>query len=154
MKELFYNKEKKYIITKLSCNSKEELLSQLGGVLEDKGYVKDTYVDAILEREKIFPTGLPTAGVAVAIPHTDSIHVNYKSICIGILEKPVTFTVMATDDEFIDVGLVFMLAIKEPSHQIDLLQNLISLCQDEDLLLKISDGKDLDFINETIKGIL
>lgn len=65
MKELFYNKEKKYIITKLSCNSKEELLSQLGGVLEDKGYVKDTYVDAILEREKIFPTGLPTAGVAV-----------------------------------------------------------------------------------------
>ncbi len=154
MEELFYNKEKQYIVTRVNCDSKEELLRQLGGVLEEKGYVKDTYTDAIMEREKVFPTGLPTAGVAVAIPHTDSIHVNEKSICVAILEKPVTFTVMATDDEFVDVGLVFALAIKEPSDQIDMLQNLIALCQDEEVLLKIASGKDLDFIDETIKGLL
>ncbi len=64
------------ILLGVDATDREDAIRQLGKVMFDKGYVKDTYVDAVITREKSFPTGLPTEEVKVAIPHTDTTHVN------------------------------------------------------------------------------
>ena len=46
------------------------LLRKLSQKLIQKGYVKDSFEAALLEREKEFPTGLQLENTAVAIPHT------------------------------------------------------------------------------------
>ena len=69
----------------------EQVLSAVADAMCEMGLVKDTYKQAILDREKEFPTGLNTGGCNIAIPHADVTHVNEASICVGILEEPVMF---------------------------------------------------------------
>lgn len=146
--------EKNFLVMKLNKDSKEEVLRSMASQMESEGFVKDTYAQAVCDREVVFPTGLPTKGVGVAIPHTDSIHVNKKAISLGILEKPVEFTVMGTEDETVEVGLVFMLAIINPDEQVEMLQKLIGICQDEETLMTLKNSDDEEKINSIIGGLL
>lgn len=50
---------------------------------------------------------------------------------MGVLERPIAFEMMASKDVFLDVELIFMLAIKRPEDQLVMLQKLMLLCQDE-----------------------
>ena len=121
------------------------------GKLIDEGYTKESYIDALLTREKDFPTGLDIDGLGVAIPHTDVSHVNKAGIAIGVLKKPVTFIQMGSDDEEIGVKLVFMLAVTDPNAHIDELQRIIEIIQDKDVLEKFFTVTDKDTIIEVIK---
>jgi len=51
--------------------SKQEVLTELADHLQAAGYVKESYADGILKREEIYPTGLTTGQINVAVPHTD-----------------------------------------------------------------------------------
>lgn len=75
------------IILNLSATDKESVLSQMSDVLYQNGFVKSTFKDAVIEREKEFATGLPTHLCSVAIPHTDVEHINNRTIGVAILEK-------------------------------------------------------------------
>ena len=63
------------------------------------------------------------------MPHTDSIHVNKEAVAIGVLRKPVTFGEMGTQDDKVDVQLMFMLAIRKSDCQIDFLGEMIDALQ-------------------------
>lgn len=52
-------------------NNSTDFFSSIFLLLKEKGYVRDSFLDAILAREKAYPTGLPTLPVAIALPHTD-----------------------------------------------------------------------------------
>ena len=54
-----------------NISSKEEALTYLSDKLIEKGIVKESYKEAILNREKVFPTGLQFEKYGIAIPHTD-----------------------------------------------------------------------------------
>ena len=45
------------IALNLEVKNKEEVIQELGKRMFEKGYVKSTYIDAVLEREKTLPTG-------------------------------------------------------------------------------------------------
>lgn len=136
------------IIINLDSSEKEEVLTIIAKKLISKGYARESYLKAILNREKDYPTGLPTSGVGVAIPHTDIEHVIKPGVAVATLKNPVKFNVMGNPDEQVDVKLVFMLAINEPNTQIDLLKKLVSIFQREDLLLKlISINNETEFAN-------
>ncbi|MDO4276205.1 MAG: PTS sugar transporter subunit IIA [Eubacteriales bacterium] len=139
------------ITVDLEAESYEEVMEQLGGILIREGYCKESYVNALITREKEFPTGLDVDGVGVAIPHTDVSHVNKAGIAIGVLKKPVTFVQMGSDDENVEVGLVFMLAVVNPNEHIDQLQRIIAIIQDKEVLSKIQKVKDTKQIIELIK---
>ena len=139
------------ITVDLEAESYEEVMEQLGGILIREGYCKESYVNALITREKEFPTGLDVDGVGVAIPHTDVSHVNKAGIAIGVLKKPVTFVQMGSDDENVEVGLVFMLAVVNPNEHIDQLQRIIAVIQDKEVLSKIQKVKDTKQIIELIK---
>ena len=102
---------KELILPQIDAKDSADIFEQAGGKLVSLGYCKDSYVEALKLREKDFPTGVDMGGVGVAIPHTDVSHVLKKGIVIATTKKPVTFVQMGTDDETVNVRVVFMLAV-------------------------------------------
>jgi galactitol PTS system EIIA component len=125
------------ILTDLKLNHSHEALKALAQVLQNEGYVKDTYYEALVEREENFATGLPGGEINVAIPHADPIHVNNNAIAVGICQSPVDFKMMGNHDETLGVEIIFMLALKDGHAHINVLSQLMGVLQDEALLLKL-----------------
>lgn len=134
------------------CN---DLLIKLSEKLFKKGYVKESFEEAIIKREEVFPTGLPTRGVKIALPHTDAEHVLKSAVLITNLKKPVKFKEMGSGINDVEVEMVFMLAINQAKEQVGVLQKLIGLFSREEVLLKLKQSKDpenvLDILNEEIE---
>ncbi|MBI9104695.1 MAG: PTS sugar transporter subunit IIA [Spirochaetales bacterium] len=130
------------ILGKLNVSSKEEALKIMAEKLQELGYVKDSYVQAIQDREASFPSGLPMEDLKIAIPHTDADHVNQSVICFARLESPVEFSVMGDPDQKIQVQLISMFALKEKKKIGDLLETLITTYQDNDVLKALLDASD------------
>ena len=143
--------DKSVIVPDLEAKTWEDVMKNLGQKLIDAGYTKDSYIDALIAREKDFPTGLDIDGLGVAIPHTDVSHVNKAGIAIGVLKEPVTFIQMGTDDEEVGVKLIFMLAVTDPNAHIDELQRIIEIIQDKKVLEKLFTVTDKETIIEVIK---
>ncbi|MDQ1004443.1 PTS system galactitol-specific IIA component [Neobacillus niacini] len=128
---------KEELIFFLDTQSKKEAFEQMTSALYEHGFVKETYLQAVSEREELYPTGLSAAEWGLAIPHTDHIHVNKPVIALGILKEPITFFQMGTDDMEVDVNIIFMLAIKNPESQLWVLQMVTEIIQDSETLEKL-----------------
>lgn len=132
-KNLFFNDKLVCIFDKTV--SRDEAIDKLTSLLEAGGYVKPSFRQAVIEREKIFPTGLPTQPVGIAIPHTDAEHVNSGAIAVGILKEPVVFSEMGNPESNVEVFIITMLAISEPDLLIPFLRKLAKTFQNADFLL-------------------
>ncbi len=139
------------IIPGLQADSSDDIFEALGGELVKQGYCKESYVQALKNREAEFPTGINTGEKGVAIPHTDVSHVNKKGIAIATIKKPVSFMEMGTDDEYVNVQVVFMLAVDEKGH-LELLQAILGILQDQEVLNQLIEAKDAEEIIEIIKN--
>ena len=69
------------ILRNVEAKNAEDAIRQVGQRFFDAGFVKDTYIDAVLAREVTYPTGLQLAEIGVAMPHTDPQHV-YRPRCL------------------------------------------------------------------------
>lgn len=125
------------IFLNYEAKSKEELLQSLSSILRERGYVKDSYTKGVLEREKVFPTGLNTEGIKVAIPHTDVEHVNEAAILIAKLKEPVVFKEMGSGINDVEAKLIFMMAIKNPEDQVKALSKLMSIFSNKEVLISL-----------------
>lgn len=142
---------KELIIANSDAQSKEEILKSLFERLLSFGYVKESFLDGILTREKTYPTGLFLGEDNVAIPHTDAEHVIKPAIAIATLRKPVTFKSMENPDENLKVKAIFVLALNSPHAQVNVLQQLVNLFQNKDFIKEILRAENNDEIIETIK---
>lgn len=115
----------------------EEAFKRLADEFFKKDCVSEDFLPNIIQREIDFPTGLLTHGIGVAIPHTDHIYVKKSQIGFLSLKKPIRFMHMGTNDQEVAVSLIFMLALKEPHEQLEMLQNLVALFQREGVLEKL-----------------
>lgn len=139
------------VFTDVDASSSDDVMHQIGGALIREGYTKESYTQALMERESEFPTGLDVDGYGVAIPHTNVAHVNKAGIAIAVLRNPVTFHVMGgDDDETVEVSLVFMLAVVDPDKHIDELQQILAIIQDTSVLEKLKQAKNAEEIIKTI----
>lgn len=141
------------IYTNLNFKTREEVLNYLSSKLIEKSLVKSSFSEAIIEREKEYPTGLPSKQ-NVAIPHADSELVNETSIAVGILDSPVTFKSMDDPDKNLSVQLVIMLAIKEPHGQLEMLQKIINFIQNDQLVHDIIKKDNSADVKEILENIL
>lgn len=132
------------IFDELQCSSRDEALTVMARHLVDAGYCHPSFVDAILERERIHPSGLPMPGHKIAIPHTDADHVRQSVILFARLRNPVTFQSMGDPDESIPVQMISMFALKEKLLIGDMLQTLITVYQHNEILDAIlnAEGRD------------
>lgn len=123
------------IILHYPAKDAEDVLSALGDLLLEAGYVKESFVQAALTREQSMPTGLPLGGTTnAAIPHTDVEHVVKPGVAMATLTEPVIFHNMANPEETVDVKLVFLLALDQPKAQIEMLQEIAGVLQSPDLI--------------------
>ena len=103
----FFSKD---LVFCLEADNQEQLFDQVATLLEEKKVVTDTYRSALIEREKMFPTGLDMEFLGkdlpnVAIPHTDTIHNLTENVVVVRLAKPVTFHNMIAPDKEVEVSL-------------------------------------------------
>jgi PTS system galactitol-specific IIA component len=133
--------EEELILVKEKISSREEIIRKLGGILSDNGYVKATYTQAVLDREVEYPTGLQARVTGVAIPHTDTEHVNKPAIAIATLEEAVIFNGMGMPDTKVDVDIVIMLAIHDPKQVVRILRSVIFILEDDNALKKMQTAK-------------
>lgn len=139
------------IIPDLNARNKEEVFQILGGKLIEEGYCKDSYIDALIEREKDFPTGINMGEIGIAMPHTDKEHVNKSAVAIGVLKEPVHFFQMSSTDEPVDAKLIFMLAVEDPNEHLVFLQRILIVLQDQKVLKQLIQTKERKKIREIIK---
>ena len=135
-----------FIFMALEANTYADVMEQMGQTFIQKGYCKDTFVKALIEREQEYPTGLDIDGFGVAMPHTNVNHVCKPAIGIGILKNPVTFLHMGTDDEKVDVQVVFILAVDDPVSHLEKIQGILDIIQDKTILeqfLKVENKQDI-----------
>lgn len=86
-----------YINTNILVENQYDLFEILTKPLYQDNLVKESFIGKVVAREKTYPTGIPTANIGVAIPHTDSEHVNSNAISVGVLKNPITFKVFWRD---------------------------------------------------------
>lgn len=113
------------IVMDLDAKDNKEVIEKFGRLFENGGFVKDSYVPAVLAREDEYPTGLQLADMAIAMPHTTGAHVNTPAVGVAKLKTPVTFSHMGDADTKVQAELIFMMAILNPDDQMDLLQKVM-----------------------------
>jgi PTS system galactitol-specific IIA component len=144
--------DEKLILVNEVISNKEEIITKLGGLLFQNGFVKDTYTKAVLDREIVYPTGLKARVTGVAVPHTDTIHVIKPAVAIATLKEPVIFHGMGAPDTDVDVSIVLMLAIHDPQEVVDVLRKIIFVIEDDEALRKILAADDKVEIKNTLKA--
>ena len=123
----FFSKD---LVFCLEADNQEQLFDQVATLLEEKKVVTDTYRSALIEREKMFPTGLDMEFLGkdlpnVAIPHTDTIHNLAENVVVVRLAKPVTFHNMIAPDKEVEVSLLFFIINNSSSSQTNILAQLM-----------------------------
>ena len=135
----------------IEASDYKEVLQIMGGILQEKGYVKDSYTDALLEREELSPTGLPVEPVSIAIPHTDPCHVIRPCVIVLKLKQPVRFKEMANPEHMVDAAWIFGLVFDDGNRQLPLLASVIELAQDETAMNGLMEAKDKEEIYAVVK---
>lgn len=128
----------------LTCNikSKDDFFKTKAGILEELQLVEETYLEAVVEREKEYPTGLRLENISIAIPHTTVNHIKEPFIYFNRLtNNEVNFIQMGTDDVVVKPEYILLLGIKEPKEQVNLLAELMDLFNQKDFIEAIRNAK-------------
>ncbi len=129
--------------------TRDEAILTLSSLLRAAGYVKGSFGQACLEREKVFPTGLPTEPFGIAIPHTDCEHVKRGAIAVGVLPEPVQFVEMGClDESYVDAHAIVVLAIADPEAVTSVLRELAMSFQDAEFLIGLKEARSADTVLE------
>ncbi|MDO4813626.1 MAG: PTS sugar transporter subunit IIA [Gemella sp.] len=123
MEGKYFSKENIYL--DVEGTTFEEILKNVNTSLVQRGKVKESFYEAVLEREKTFPTGLEFPGYNIAIPHTDSVHVNTNSIVVVKPKNPIVFRDMGTNSKELEVKVLLLLLISKNEDQVTVLSGII-----------------------------
>lgn len=139
------------IVVNMEAGDRVEVIRRLGGLLFQHGYVKETYVQAVLDREVVFPTGLQTNLLGMAIPHTDTEHVIKPALAIATLANPVIFQAMGSPETEIPVTIVMMLAISDPKAVIPVLRSVLFILEKNETLEALTQATNVLEIKEVMQ---
>ena len=114
------------------------ILETMAKSLWRKGFVHESYVNAVKDREQHYPTGLELADVHVAIPHTDACHVKQQTIALGLVKQGTKFQCMADASRIISVKLIIMLAIEKSDAHLEMMGEIMTFIQDAPRLEALS----------------
>ncbi|MFT8949196.1 MAG: PTS sugar transporter subunit IIA [Liquorilactobacillus hordei] len=125
--------DKNLFLTHLEAENNLDALGKIADNLYRHHYVEKNYRQAVLEREKEYPTGLPSHWPIVAIPHADYRLVRKTTISVATLSHSVKFHDMGDTNNTLDVDVIIMMAIGQPHGQVEMLQKIVGIIQDDGL---------------------
>jgi PTS system galactitol-specific IIA component len=143
------------VLINVGAGCKEEVIRLLTDLLVKNGYVTPGYYDVLIEREEQYPTGLPTEGVKVAIPHGFSEGCVLKpALGIATLERPVVFQNMVSKDEELPVEIVFLFALADAHEGGEDLHRVMSIFSNGELLAALRAAKNGREVTEIMEKLL
>ena len=117
----------------LTAQTKEEAIRFAGQKLVEKGYVKPTYVEAMLERERLTSTYL---GESIAVPH-GTIEAKDDVINTGIVFCQYQAGVQFGEEEQDKAKIVIGIAARNNEH-LDVIAKLTNALDDEKIIAKLA----------------
>lgn len=132
-----------FVRTGINFSSCQHALVHIGEEMLAKGVVHESYPQALMEREAMFPTGIALERHAVAIPHCEAVHAKSPAIYLIRPETPVNFQ-QADDDEEIAVSLIIALIVENPTAQLKLLRRLFSELQNPNTIEALLNAPDAE----------
>ena len=149
--DVFYD-----VVLMKNIKTKEEAISYLAKHLQKKGYVNENYELATIKREHIFPTALPTKPIGIAVPHSETENVMKQAVVLGITDNLIEFSEMGNDESKVNVGIMFLLALKGEDNHLNYLRNIVNYCKVEDNVSRLYTSKSVNeayriLINEILK---
>ena len=143
----------------LHADNQEDLFNQVANLLEERHIVTFSYKNALIERERAFPTGLDMNFLGkdlpnVAIPHTDIVHNLAEKVVVVRLDQPVTFHNMIVPSNEVQVSLLFFIINNSNASQTNILAQLMDFFTADGNLESLSkldeEDKLFHYISETI----
>lgn len=120
------------------ASDRVDFFTKMSQILMDKGYVKESWLDAIMTREKNYPTGLAFEHISVALPHVDPEHLVKPYIAVIKPKEPVVFEGMAGIGGDIPAELIVNLGLLAHAEgQVAVLQALMGVFMEEDTVADI-----------------
>ena len=113
----------------------ETLLTELGNYAIEKGLAREGFTEALLERERKYPTGIQ-ARTGIAIPHSEQEFTIKPTVIIALLDKETLFRPMGGGSD-VFVRTVFLLLLDKMEHQVEMLSNIVAFIQDEEKMKKL-----------------
>lgn len=145
--------DERLVFPNLEVSDFKSSVETMGSNMKDLGYVESSFVDAVLNREVSFPTGLELGTYSIAIPHTDPEHVKKSGISIATLNQPVEVKSMIDPQKTIKVSFIVLMAIKDPKGQLKMLSKLMGFFQDVDTLKMLGEAEEKEEILSIIDGL-
>lgn len=142
----------KLIKLKMTVSVKEDAIRALAAGLYENDYVLDGYVENVIKREEVFPTGLPTV-IPVALCHTEAQYVKQSAMAVGTLNTPIAFQEMGTPDRSVHAKIIFLLALNDPKQQVPWLKKMSSIFKDVQVLETIRDADDPNKLAEMLNTL-
>lgn len=129
-----------------------EVLDNVAKELDKKGFINDGYVRGVLDREKVFPTGLEFPKYCIAIPHTDAEFIKEDAIAVVKPKEKIIFRDMATNSKDLEVEVFLLLLISKNENQVKVLSSVIRNFSDEEFYNGILNSNDKKQILNIIKN--
>ncbi|MBS4535754.1 PTS sugar transporter subunit IIA [Clostridium sp. D2Q-14] len=134
MLQSLFKKDLVYISDK---NTQEEIFEEIYNILLERGLVTEEFKEAIIEREKNFPTGLDLSPVGnglpnVAIPHTETEYCKSKLVVVVKLNNSIVFNNMIEPDKELKVNYLFFIINDEKTKQSNVLSRLMSFITEKE----------------------
>lgn len=148
---------KELFTIKQFSGDQEELFSYVANQLLDRNFVTSTYLEAIIERESKFPTGLKTALYDVAIPHTDPDYVLNPFVFILKTNSNTKFLQMGSvisEDQSVYPKFIFFLGFNKGEIQLEILQELMTLFNDTERMKRLENSTNFEEIKLILKELV
>jgi PTS system galactitol-specific IIA component len=137
----------------LDAANAEEAIQRLSDILHEAGYVDQEFSRAVLAREEVFPTGLPT-DPPVALPHADPDHVREAAVVVGTFKRPIAFHEMGNPEQVLQIRLVFLLALVQKEDAAPLLRHLTLAFRDRERLQALQEASTVQEAASLLKALL
>lgn len=121
------------------------IIKSMAYTLNTKGFVDDSYLDSVLEREEISPTSI---GNLVAIPHPIKQNALDSCIAIGILKKPIKW-----GEHTVQFVLLLALNEKDKEEFSSLFNRIWRLVQDKKLVAELCKASNFNEIITKLEKI-
>lgn len=148
----------KDLIFKEDFVSLDQAFKCLSKIFLERELVKQGYLEALMEREKNYPTGIDLTAVSqefpnIAIPHTESMYCNATKVIVIKLERDIVSKDMMNPDKDLNVKYLFMILNKDGGEQSNILAKIMEFATNKENISMLAASDSLDSIYDVVNKL-
>ncbi|SKC69507.1 PTS sugar transporter subunit IIA [Maledivibacter halophilus] len=132
--------EKDLVFFDIETKSREELFLKIEEFLVEKKYAIKGLGQALIDREKEYPTGLALKGINIAIAHADPKYSLDNKICAIKPQDKIVFQNIENLEK-LNIDLIFILLLKDSGNHLNILRTISSVFLDDDFIAAVKETK-------------